>query len=99
VLSLAVFQNEGSIAPPGYRVVPSEPYVAGRLVSTAVYLASVRRSSARYKDHLDRYLQIGLDLLQGPDPWKGDQPPLLQAKPLPATPTQAADRLAEWTGA
>ncbi len=64
-LTTAAFFSGGSISLPDLPAVPSPPFVTGRLAGVCVYLASVRRSAARYKDHLRQYLSIGVGIARG----------------------------------
>lgn len=68
-LALAVFFSGGSISRPDLPPVAPAPFVSGRLVEVVVYLASVSKDPARYRDHLRGYLEHGLRLVLGPDPW------------------------------
>lgn len=104
-LALAAFLDAGSISRPHLRFVPPRPFAAGRLVSVAVYLASVRLDPSHYKEHLGRYLDIGLELVQGPDPWQtgSSAEPASSGEQLehlrPAEAELVTESLADWTGA
>lgn len=106
-LALGAFLSDGSISRPQLRFVPPRPFAAGRLVSVAVYLAAVRRDPSGYRDHLSRYLDIGLELAEGPDPWQQAEAETFPHAvatwdALAARPAEAevvGDYLAGWTGA
>jgi hypothetical protein len=69
-LAMAVFFGGGSISAPHLPFVGPKPFVVPRLVSSVVYLASVHSEPAAYLKHLDRYLECGLALAGGADPWE-----------------------------
>lgn len=92
-LALAAFYSGVSIAPPEAPPLPPEPFLTGRLVGVAVYLASVAWDPAHYLDHLRGFLVLGLDIARGdqlwlpgpatetaPDDWADDR--RLRASPL-----------------
>ncbi|MGE3803850.1 MAG: hypothetical protein AB7K24_04145 [Gemmataceae bacterium] len=68
-LALAVFFSGDSISAPDLPTIAPKPYVAGRFVEVAVYLAAVLKDPLCYKDHLRRYLQLGCEMLHANDPW------------------------------
>lgn len=72
-LAMAAFLSEGNISLPHLPVVQPKPHVTGRLVGVCVYLASVIRSAAHYKQHLHRYLDMGVDIARGMNLWDEDQ--------------------------
>lgn len=79
-LAYGAFCSAGSIAPPGMPPVWPKPFITGRLVGVAVYLAAVRRDAKRYKDVLRRYLQWGEMIASGDIAIRGDVMPIrLQA--------------------
>lgn len=84
-LALAAFFSGDSISRPDLPVVAPHPFVTGRLVEVAVYLASVRKDARTYKDHLRRYLEQGERIALGPDPWAA-----ATAGPVPAVPASSA---------
>ncbi len=65
-LASAAFYSGGSMLKPGLPHVPPRPMMTGRLVSLAVYLASLEPGPAGYRDRLKQYLAIGLELAQAP---------------------------------
>ena len=69
LLTLAAFTSWGSISLPHLPVVPAPPCATGRLVGGCVYLASVIRSPARYKNVMRQYLAIGLEIARGENLW------------------------------
>ncbi len=75
-LAMAAFFAQGSVSLPHLPVVLPRPFVTGRLVGVCVYLASVTRSAARYKDHLRQYLAVGVDIARGRNLWQepGNEP-------------------------
>ena len=72
-LAMATYFSGGSVSLPQLPVVHPRPFVTGRLVGVAVYLASVKRDAARYKDHLRRYLAMGEDVARGRLLWNSDK--------------------------
>ena len=64
-LATATYCSAGSISPPGLPPVAPRPFITGRLVGVAVYLAAVTRSPALYKQYLREYLRWGRDLAHG----------------------------------
>lgn len=77
-LAMATFFSAGSVSLPGLPEVPPRPFVTGRLIGVTVYLASVMRDAAHYKDHLRAYLDIGELVAQGQLLWHAEhavQPP------------------------
>jgi hypothetical protein len=68
-LAMAAFCSAGSIAPEGLPCVDPRPFITGRLVGVAVYLASVLRNPAQYLDRLRQYLAIGVEVSQGTNLW------------------------------
>lgn len=90
-LSQAVYFSAGSISPPGHPHVAARPFVTGRLVGAAVYLAAVKRSAALYKQYLREYLRWGKAIAQGEMLWPSTEGPANNAtridaywKPAPA---------------
>ncbi len=68
-LAMAAFLSGGSISLPNLPVVHPRAFVTGRLVGVTVYLASVIRSAAHYKDHLRHYLDLGEQVARGQLLW------------------------------
>jgi hypothetical protein len=68
-LAMAAFFSDGSISGPGLPCVPPRPFLTGRLVSVVVYLAAVQKDPSAYLEELGRSIALGLDMLEGPDPW------------------------------
>ena len=68
-LAMAAFCSGGSIAPEGLPCVDPRPFITGRLVGVAVYLASVLRDPAQYTDRLRQYLAVGVEVSQGTNLW------------------------------
>jgi hypothetical protein len=64
-LATAAFFSGGSVSPPGMPPVAPRPFITGRLIGLTVYLCSVKRSAARYKQHLREYLSWGRDIAAG----------------------------------
>jgi hypothetical protein len=67
------------VSRPDLPVVAPRAYVTGRLVGVCVYLAATTREARRYKDHLRRYLAVGLDVASDPHLWQA-----VEAAPLTA---------------
>lgn len=65
----AAFFSAGSISPQGLPPVAPRPFVTGRLVGVAVYLAAVTRSAALYKQYLREYLRWGVAISAGELRW------------------------------
>lgn len=65
VLAYAAFLSGGSMAPTNCPPVLPKPQLCGRLCAAVVYLASVRFHPARYKQNLQHFLGIGLQIAQG----------------------------------
>jgi hypothetical protein len=63
-LAMAAFFCDGSLLPAELPVVAPRPFITGRLVSVAVYLAAVHRDPAQYAQHLRGYLDDGLARLE-----------------------------------
>jgi hypothetical protein len=68
-LALAAFCSTGSLSKPGLPTVSPAPFVTGRLVGVAVYLASVKRAPARYRERLAQFLEVGLEVARGDNLW------------------------------
>lgn len=68
-LAQAVYFSSGSISQPGHPYVAARPFVTGRLVGATVYLASVKRSAALYKQYLREYLRWGKAIANGEMLW------------------------------
>ncbi len=68
-LAMAAFLSGGNISLPHLPLVHPRTFLTGRLVGVAVYLASVIRNAARYKDHLRHYLCIGEQVARGQLSW------------------------------
>ena len=68
-LAMATFFSGGSVSPEGLPEVRPRPFVTGRLVGVAVYLASVTRDPRRYRDHLRNYLTLGRQIAAGEQLW------------------------------
>lgn len=64
-LATAAFFSAGSVAPQGLPPVAPKPFITGRLVGVAVYLASVTRDPAQYKQYLREYLRWGRAIATG----------------------------------
>lgn len=68
-LAWATFFSSGSLLKPELPVVAPKPFITARLTSVAVYLASVRHSAARYKEHLQQFLALGEQIARGENLW------------------------------
>lgn len=68
-LASAAFFSGGSVSLPGLPEVAPRPFVTGRLVGVAVYLAAVTRDAAAYKQALREYLALGLEVARGENLW------------------------------
>lgn len=90
-LAMAVFFSQGSVSLPHLPMVPPRPFVTGRLVGVCVYLASVTRSAAHYKDHLRQYLAVGVDIARGQNLWQdpGNEPKRID----PASPASVPNEM------
>jgi hypothetical protein len=64
-LATAAQFSGGSVTPAGLPPVAPRPFVTGRLVGVCVYLASVMRDAALYKDYLRAYLSLGRSIAGG----------------------------------
>jgi hypothetical protein len=73
-LAMAAFFSKGSVSLPQLPVVHPRPFVTGRLVGVVVYLASVARDAAHYKEYLRHYLSIGEEIASGRLLWTDDRP-------------------------
>lgn len=65
----AAFFSAGSVSPPGLPPVAPRPFITGRLVGVTVYLASVTRDPALYKQYLREYLRWGVKIASGELRW------------------------------
>lgn len=92
-LAMAAFCSGGSHGQPELPAVPPRPYLTGRLVGVAVYLASVRREPARYKERLQQFLALGLEIACGENLWPAPQDEI--PMPASASETQAPVSVAE----
>jgi hypothetical protein len=81
-LAMGAFLSSGSMSLPHLPTVLPKPFLTGRLVGVAVYLASVAHWPHKYKERLHHYIALGLDVVRNPDPWS-------QASAVPE-PAQAA---------
>lgn len=81
-LATAAFFSAGSVSPQGLPPVAPRPFITGRLMGVTVYLASVTRSAAHYKQYLREYLRWGVAIAAGELRW-----------PEPATATTESTRL------
>ncbi len=68
-LATAAFFSAGSVSPQGLPPVAPRPFVTGRLMGVTVYLASVTRSAAQYKQYLREYLRWGVAIAAGEMRW------------------------------
>lgn len=68
-LAMAAFFAGDNVSRADLPPVEPQPFVTGRLVEVVVYLVSVRKDLPCYKDHLRRYLEQGIRMAAGPDPW------------------------------
>lgn len=68
-LAMAVYVSGPSLSRPGLPPVPPKPFLTGRLVGVAVYLASVHRDPAHYRERLLQYLTMGREIAQGKNLW------------------------------
>lgn len=85
-LAMAAFCSGGSLGLQELAVSP-RPYLTGRLVGVAVYLASVRRDPARYKERLQQFLALGLEIASGDNLWPMPEPMELETpRAVPALP-------------
>jgi hypothetical protein len=69
-LAMAAFFAGDNVSRADLPPVAPQPFVTGRLVEVVVYLTSVRKDPANYKDHLRRYLEQGVRFAAGADPWQ-----------------------------
>lgn len=72
-LASAAFFSGGSVSLPGLPAVAPRPFVTGRLVGVAVYLAAVKLDAANYKHKLRRFLALGLEVARGNNLWYADR--------------------------
>lgn len=86
-LALAAFFSGDNISRPDLPVVAPAPFITGRLVEVVVYLAAVSKDPACYRDHLRCYLEHGLRIALGPDPWAdaSSRPAIVAASAAPAS--------------
>lgn len=68
-LAQAAFFSAGSVSLPNHPPVAPRPFVTGRLVGVCVYLASVKRNAALYKQYLREYLRWGRAIASGELLW------------------------------
>ncbi len=89
-LAMAAFFSGGNISLPHLPTVAPRPFVTGRLVGVSVYLASVARSAARYKDHLRQYLSLGVGIARGENLWDVCDIEPVRLDPCGASPLRGA---------
>jgi hypothetical protein len=73
-LATAAFFSAGSVSLPGLPPVAPRPFVTGRLVGVAIYLAAVARSAPLYKQYQREYLRWGRDIASGRLLWPRVEP-------------------------
>jgi hypothetical protein len=69
MLAMAAVFGGGSVSLPNAPFVPPRPFVTGRLVSVAVYLAAVFGDPLPYEERLRHFLDLGLDIALGRRLW------------------------------
>jgi hypothetical protein len=69
VIGYAAFLSGGSMAPPECPPVLPMVHLCGRLCGVSVYLAAVHFNPACYKEHLQHFLDIGLQVARGELAW------------------------------
>ena len=69
VIGYAAFLSGGSMAPPECPPVLPMAHLCGRLCGVSVYLAAVHFNPACYKEHLQHFLDIGLQVARGELTW------------------------------
>jgi len=72
--AVAAFWAEGSMAPPDAPVVPPGEELVGHAVAGAVALAAVEREPEKAQDKHRRFIELGVEVANGPAPWP-DPPP------------------------
>jgi hypothetical protein len=89
-LATAAYFSAGSVSPPGLPPVAPRPFITGRLIGVVVYLASVSRDPALYKQYLREYLRWGTAIASGemlwPEPPASVTPPSRLEAYWPTTP-------------
>jgi hypothetical protein len=90
-LAMGAFLSGGSMSLPHLPTVLPKPFLTGRLVGVAVYLASVAHWPHKYKERLRNYLTLGLEVVRTPNPWS--QP---VAVPVPVQPGSPIETPIPW---
>jgi hypothetical protein len=83
VIGYAAFLSGGSMAPPECPPVLPQSHLCGRLAGVAVYLASVHFNPAKYKEHLQHFLDIGLQVARGELSWPEAKPAVAEQARMP----------------
>lgn len=100
-LAMAAYLSDGSMSKAGLPYVPTKPFLTGRLVGVAVYLASVRKQPANYLSRLRQFLEMGKEIARGRNLWTDAEfLALMERTPgsglTPALPIPAAKASADW---
>jgi hypothetical protein len=69
-LALAVFFNSGSMTPDDLPPVPAPEHLTGTTAANAALLAAYLRDPAKAEEILQKFVALGLEVLQGTNRWK-----------------------------
>lgn len=69
-LAMGAFLSGGSMSRPELPAVLPKPFLTGRLAGVAVYLAAVAREPLKYRQRLEQYIHLGLELARHAEPWR-----------------------------
>jgi hypothetical protein len=72
--AVAAFWAEGSMAPPDSPAVPPGEELVGHAAAGAVALAAVEREPEKASEKRRRFVELGVEVSNGPTPWP-DPPP------------------------
>lgn len=81
-LAMAVFWSGGSMTNPGGPVISPPPHLAGKLVSSCLFLAAVLHDAFKFRTHYQEFLGIGIDVARGINHWSNDD---VTSAPAPET--------------
>jgi hypothetical protein len=70
LIAASVFFSGGSLAPPDLPEVAPKPNLRGDLLASALELAAVRVHPERAADTFARFVALGLETAEQPEPWK-----------------------------